>query len=1371
MADNLIRGKQLNQGDLDQIIANYIASANLSILTGNFDKIYATNLVYNTGNQPISGNKTFSNQIIFGNENGRGGSISGSTVGLDSSLFITADGPQAKYIYLTASPASINLGEGGININNANNPLYFNGSDDIIINGTRSLVGSNISGYFSGASFFNRPTVNGSGVLLVGEAAGLPSSIVYATGNQVISGVKSFVNNTQFSGSGIFNSGISLNNINDLSLSGVNVTVSDANTIIQINNAQYTPLGNNPLSVVGSGNSYIQLNIQNKASGTAASADLVITSNAGSDSTNYLDLGINNSGYNQADYSIGSSGDGYLYIHGGNLTIGTQTTGKVIKFHVDNTTSDRQVAEISASGITSIRVNATSGIFGLDSFASGSYHGIGGGSSNFINGDAHYIGGGAINSIGSGIGGTSKSFSFIGGGCRNSVDGSLNTIVAGGRNSIVNNDTFFSRVYSFIGGGTVNTIGNSQSVIAGGVCNRVFNQASAILGGCCNFISGSASINTCFNVIVGGFANVISGTYPYGTFIGGGAQNCVIEGFGGTNTIVGGYKNVISIVSFATIGGGYFNFVTGKYGTIGGGYRNCVIESGSTIGGGGCNIASGCLSTIGGGYKNCAFGDLSTIGGGYANYAEINSATVGGGGCNCATEINSTIGGGYNNRATGYASTIGGGYKNCAFVDFSTIGGGNCNAAEKYAATIGGGRRNCALGYASTIGGGTYNRATGIYSTIGGGNRNYITAGYANIGGGCKNCAFGDFSTIGAGYCNIASGILSTIGGGKNNRAITTYANVGGGYYNRAAGFAATVGGGFRNCALGTYSNVGGGYRNSASGISSTVGGGKSNRACGIISTVGGGYDNRATGCLSTIGGGKLNCAFGDFSTIGGGWCNWTLGPYSNVGGGFRNCALGPFSTIGGGNINCAIGYSSTIGGGELNCALGGYSNVGGGYFNWATGYVSTIGGGYKNCALGDCATIGGGYRNCASGDSSTIGGGYKNCALGGCATIAGGRINKAIGGFAAIGGGISNCASGYSSTIGGGYNNRALAEYSYIIGGRCSIISAFHSGSAILGDGQRRIHNSFSEHSLTLDFDSGVYFAKPNIYGSVNFKNSGIFSLSGAVAAELPNNPLSVVGSGNTYLQLNIQNRATGTTATADLVITANNGTDSSNYINLGINNSGYNDPTFSNGSGLDGYLFVNGGSLDIGTATPNTQIEFHVGGTTAARSIATINSSGLNIVSGNLTVGGTGVLLTGQNCFILTLAHASDSTLNIGHNYFGNIFGAGTSSLASRKFPIMQNCIARKFTWTNFVGTQGSATQNATGYFINVTTSTTGILTTAINNNSSSTQQNISGYFSTPMTLREGDEVVASLGIISGGTGPITTAVRNNVNIYCYN
>jgi hypothetical protein len=45
------------------------------------------------------------------------------------------------------------------------------------------------------ATFNNRPTVNGTGVLLSGEAASLPATIVYTTGNQTISGNKNFVEN------------------------------------------------------------------------------------------------------------------------------------------------------------------------------------------------------------------------------------------------------------------------------------------------------------------------------------------------------------------------------------------------------------------------------------------------------------------------------------------------------------------------------------------------------------------------------------------------------------------------------------------------------------------------------------------------------------------------------------------------------------------------------------------------------------------------------------------------------------------------------------------------------------------------------------------------------------------------------------------------------------------------------------------------------------------------------------------------------------------------------------------------------------------------------------------------------------------------
>jgi hypothetical protein len=159
-------------------------------------------------------------------------------------------------------------------------------------------------------------------------------------------------------------------------------------------------------------------------------------------------------------------------------------------------------------------------------------------------------------------------------------------------------------------------------------------------------------------------------------------------------------------------------------------------------------------------------------------------------------------------------------------------------------------------------------------------------------------------------------------------------------------------------------------------------------------------------------------------------------------------------------------------------------------------------------------------------------------------------------------------------------------------------------------------------------------------IKGNLNVTGSGIFSNGSIPAVTLLNNPLSIVGSGNSYLQLNIQNRASGTTATADLVITANNGTDNSNFINLGINNSGYNDPTFSNGTGLDGYLFINGGSLDIGTQTSGTSIEFHVAGTTFDKVVGRFTSSGLNVF-GNLDISGnasiTGHLSAASKSFLI--------------------------------------------------------------------------------------------------------------------------------------
>jgi Na+-transporting NADH:ubiquinone oxidoreductase subunit NqrA len=100
----------------------------------------------------------------------------------------------------------------------------------------------NISGV---KNFGSRPTVNGTGVLLIGEASAitLPSTIVYTTGNQIISGNKTFVNNVAISGTGIFSS-VKVSNIDKLLLSGIDVVIS-GNSSVNVYNQIY--ISGNPV--------------------------------------------------------------------------------------------------------------------------------------------------------------------------------------------------------------------------------------------------------------------------------------------------------------------------------------------------------------------------------------------------------------------------------------------------------------------------------------------------------------------------------------------------------------------------------------------------------------------------------------------------------------------------------------------------------------------------------------------------------------------------------------------------------------------------------------------------------------------------------------------------------------------------------------------------------------------------------------------------------------------------------------------------------------------------------------------------------------------------------------------------------------------
>ncbi|MFL5745347.1 MAG: hypothetical protein ACJ751_11810, partial [Niastella sp.] len=93
--------------------------------------------------------------------------------------------------------------------------------------------------------------------------------------------------------------------------------------------------------------------------------------------------------------------------------------------------------------------------------------------------------------------------------------------------------------------------------------------------------------------------------------------------------------------------------------------------------------------------------------------------------------------------------------------------------------------------------------------------------------------------------------------------------------------------------------------------------------------------------------------------------------------------------------------------------------------------------------------------------------------------------------------------------------------------------------------------------------------------------------------------NVISGRGTINYYLQLNIQNRSNGANASSDVVASANNATESVNFIDMGINSSGYNSTLLPilNGNNT-AYLYGTGRDFVIGNAASTYNLLFFTDG-----------------------------------------------------------------------------------------------------------------------------------------------------------------------------
>jgi len=107
----------------------------------------------------------------------------------------------------------------------------------------------------------------------------------------------------------------------------------------------------NVIIAKGNTNNYVQFNIQNTSGGGQASTDIVATANNGSETSNYVDLGINSGNYNNGGTLLTGPNNGYLYSKGEDFIIGNASTSKSIIFFTGGDALSNEKFRLNSNGV------------------------------------------------------------------------------------------------------------------------------------------------------------------------------------------------------------------------------------------------------------------------------------------------------------------------------------------------------------------------------------------------------------------------------------------------------------------------------------------------------------------------------------------------------------------------------------------------------------------------------------------------------------------------------------------------------------------------------------------------------------------------------------------------------------------------------------------------------------------------------------------------------------------------------------------------------------------------------------------------------------------------------------------------------------
>jgi hypothetical protein len=103
----------------------------------------------------------------------------------------------------------------------------------------------------------------------------------------------------------------------------------------------------NGMVVKGTVSSYFQFNIKNLSSGTNSSSDIIATADNGTESTMYVDLGINSSGFTSGN--LGKANDGYLLSSGNDFYLANNNAAKDMIFLTGGVASTNEAMRITGA--------------------------------------------------------------------------------------------------------------------------------------------------------------------------------------------------------------------------------------------------------------------------------------------------------------------------------------------------------------------------------------------------------------------------------------------------------------------------------------------------------------------------------------------------------------------------------------------------------------------------------------------------------------------------------------------------------------------------------------------------------------------------------------------------------------------------------------------------------------------------------------------------------------------------------------------------------------------------------------------------------------------------------------------------------------